>query len=392
MSPPSRDRILTTHTGSLPRPDDLVALMIADEPGPSVDALATRVRVAVREIVEKQRDASIDIPSDGEVGKRSFLNYVAERLSGVHVEETVGYMGSTNVPADIRDYPDMMRTALAGAADVAQGGKAVARVMVNDGEIEYVGHAQVQSDIANLKAAVDGGPFAGAFMSSISPGSVASALGRTYYSDQAAVIEVLGHALSHEYRAIVDAGLTLQIDAPEFGCKHMMADVTLDSYRTMIATVVAALNRALDGLDPDRVRVHVCWGNYPGPHHHDVPLSDVLDLVYQVNANGISVEAANPRHQHEWRSFQQLPLPTGKYVIPGVIDVCTPYIEHPQVVADRIVRYADVVGRERLVAGTDCGFGSEVNRRNVPSDIAFAKLATLAHGAKLATDAIWSYA
>jgi 5-methyltetrahydropteroyltriglutamate--homocysteine methyltransferase len=380
-------RILTTHVGSLPRPDDLVAMIAPGVERGDPHVLDARIRDAVEEVVEKQRDAGVDVPSDGEAGKPSFLNYVAERLSGVQIEETVGWAGSEYVPSDIADYPDILATALAGSAAVAEPeeAKGVARVMVNDGPLEYAGRQQLGRDLDNFKAALEGKGFTDAFVPAISPGSAATAMARSHYGSRRELIDALADALAHEYRAIVDAGFIVQIDAPDFGCKHMMGDPPLAEFREQLGWTVEALNRALEGVDPARARIHVCWGNYPGPHHRDVPLADVLDLVYDVNVAGISVEAANPRHQHEWRAFAELPLPGGKYLIPGVVDVCTPYIEHPQVIADRIVRYARVVGADRLQAGTDCGFGSEANRRNVPPDIAFAKLSSLAEGATLAS-------
>ena len=216
-------------------------------------------------------------------------------------------------------------------------------------------------------------------------------MGTTYYPDRRDYLFALADALSHEYRAIVERGFVLQVDCPDLALgRHVeFADRPLAEFRAIVELHVEALNHALARIDPARVRIHVCWGNYPGPHHHDVALRDILDILYPVNASGLSIEGANPRHEHEWAVFEELPLPEGKVLIPGVIDTCTNYIEHPEVVAQRIVRYANVVGRENVIAGTDCGFATFAGRSAVVPEVAYAKLASLAEGAQLASAALW---
>jgi 5-methyltetrahydropteroyltriglutamate--homocysteine methyltransferase len=261
----------------------------------------------------------------------------------------------------------------------------------NDGPIAYVGQEPLATDLDNLTAAVADQPVAEAFLPAISPGCAAMLMGSTYFDDRRDFLFALASALSEEYRSIVDREFVLQVDCPDLALgRHLeFADRPLSAYRENAELHVAALNHALLGIDPDRVRVHVCWGNYPGPHHHDVPLRDILDILYQIKASGLSVEGANPRHQHEWTVFQELPLPDEKVLIPGVIDSCSNYIEHPEVVAQRIERYAGVVGRERVIAGTDCGFATMAGRSAVDPNVAYAKLASLAEGARLASARLW---
>jgi 5-methyltetrahydropteroyltriglutamate--homocysteine methyltransferase len=262
----------------------------------------------------------------------------------------------------------------------------------NDGPISYVGWDQLATDLDNFSAAVANQPVADAFLPAISPGSVAMLMGTAYFGSRRDFVFTLADALREEYRAIVDRGFVLQVDCPDLALgRHVeFADAPLAEFRSVAELHVAALNQALAGIDPNRVRVHVCWGNYPGPHHHDVPLRDILDIVYQVDAAGISIEGANPRHEHEWAVFESMPLPPDKVLIPGVIDTCTNCIEHPEVVAQRIERYARVVGRERIIAGTDCGFSTMAGRSAVDPDVAYAKLASLAEGAKLASSRLWA--
>jgi 5-methyltetrahydropteroyltriglutamate--homocysteine methyltransferase len=261
----------------------------------------------------------------------------------------------------------------------------------NDGPIAYVGRARLSADLDNLAAAIEGQPVVEAFLPAISPGCVAMLMGTTYFSSRRELLFALAEALREEYRGIVRRGFLLQVDCPDLALgRHVeFADKTVEEFRAIVALHVEALNHALEGIDPERVRMHVCWGNYPGPHHHDVALRDILDLVYRVNAAGLSLEGANPRHEHEWRVFEEMPLPEGKVLIPGVIDTCTNYIEHPEAVAQRIARYASVVGPERVIAGTDCGFGTMAGRSAVVPEVAYAKLASLAEGARRASAALW---
>jgi 5-methyltetrahydropteroyltriglutamate--homocysteine methyltransferase len=377
----SQDRILTTHTGSLPRPPDLLPLLLA----PNDDGVACeRVREAVQEAVRKQVAVGIDVVSDGEMGKPGFVQYVQDRLTGFQGKEASRRFS----PRDLLDYPEVAQRLF-----VTAEGKEQPRppMPANDGPVEYVGQKQLETDLANLASALNNQPVAEAFLPAISPGSVAMLLGTNFYPNRRVFLLALAEALRTEYCAIVDRGFILQVDSPDLalGRHEEFADRSLAEFREIVKLQVEALNLALEGIDPDRVRMHVCWGNYPGPHHHDVPLKDILDLVYQVNANGLSIEGANPRHEHEWTVFAELPLPEEKVLIPGVIDTCTNCIEHPQTVAQRITRYAQVVGRERVIAGTDCGFGTMAGRSAVVRDVAYAKLASLSEGARLASEELW---
>ena len=384
---PSSSRVLTTHAGSLPRPADVRAVLMRGGDR-SDDAIRQRMREAVAEAVGRQVDSGIDVVSDGETGKVGFILYVADRLAGVSLERTVDGVYSRHGPADLRDYPEALGFAFAGTAisgEQEAGIREETTMLVNDGPITYTGAAQLAEGLDSLRAALEGRDVEDAFLPAISPSIAAMQMVRRHYESHAELLEALGEALAHEYRAVVDAGFILQVDTPDITGKHVLGfDMSLQAYREQVAVQIDVLNRALRGIDPSRVRIHLCWGNYPGPHHHDLPLRDVIDLAYRVNAAGISVEAANPRHEHEWTVFEEAPLPEGKYVIPGVIDVCSPYIEHPEVVAQRIERYARVVGVENVVAGTDCGFGSTAGRTNVPERIVWAKLSSLAEGAKRA--------
>jgi 5-methyltetrahydropteroyltriglutamate--homocysteine methyltransferase len=261
----------------------------------------------------------------------------------------------------------------------------------NDGPIAYAGDDRLGAELDDFAAALADQPVAEAFLPAVSPGCVAMLMGTTHFATRRDYLEALAGGLRTEYRAIVARGFVLQVDCPDLALgRHVeFADQSIAEFRAIVELHVAALNLALAGIDSERVRVHVCWGNYPGPHHHDVALREILDLVYQIDAAGLSIEGANPRHEHEWTVFEALPLPPGKVLIPGVIDTCTNYIEHPEVVAQRIVRYARVVGRENVIAGTDCGFGTMAGRSAVVPDVAYAKLASLAEGARLASATLW---
>jgi 5-methyltetrahydropteroyltriglutamate--homocysteine methyltransferase len=382
--PRSAERILTTHTGSLPRPAELLSLPVAaEQSGADGDDRRDRVRDAVREVVRQQVVAGIDVVSDGEMSKPGFAHYIKDRLTG--------FQGAVAArpfaPGDLRDYPEVARSLF------TQDGRELPRPLMptNDGPIVYVGWDALAEDLANLSGAVVAEAATAAFLPAISPGSVAMLLGTTYFANREGFLFALADALHEEYERIVGAGFLLQVDCPDLALgRHLeFADEPLSAFLAAIEMHVAALNRALAGIDPERVRVHVCWGNYPGPHHRDVPLRDILDIVYQVNASGLSIEGANPRHEHEWTVFAELPLPDNKVLIPGVIDTCTNCIEHPETVAQRIERYARVVGRERVIAGTDCGFATMAGRSAVAPNVAYAKLATLAEGARLASSRLW---
>lgn len=379
----STERILTTHAGSLPRPPELLELLAARAERRQVDEveLRQRVRAAIEEAVRRQVEVGIDLVSDGEMGKAGFANYVMDRMSGFGGEDDA----APSRLRDIEDFPEVAQRLVVRQSTTRM------RRPANDGPIWYVGGDELAADLADFGAAAASAGAAGAFLPAASPGCVVQIMPSTHYATRREYLLALAEALRVEYRAITEAGYVLQVDCPDLAMgRHVeFGDRTLAEFRANLELHVEALNHGLEGIDPERVRVHVCWGNYPGPHHHDVPLRDILDLVYAVRANGVSIEGANPRHEHEWKVFEELPPPPGKYLIPGVIDSCTNYIEHPELVAQRIVRFARVVGRENVVAGTDCGFSTFAGFSAVAPDVAYAKLASLAEGARLASAELW---
>jgi 5-methyltetrahydropteroyltriglutamate--homocysteine methyltransferase len=380
----STERILTTHTGSLPRPPDLTAALLGSVGLPREgEHLLERVRTAVQEAVQRQVWAGIDVISDGETGKPGFAHYVKDRLSGFQGQAAPRPFA----PRDLLDFPEVARHLF------VSDGKELPRpsMPTNDGPVRYTGWDQLAADLDIFSAEVENQSVTEAFLPAVSPGCVAMLMGTIYYPARRDFLYALADALREEYRAIVRRGFLLQIDCPDLALgRHLeFPDASIPEFRAEIELHIEVLNHALDGIDPDRVRVHVCWGNYPGPHHHDVPLADILDIVYRVKASGLSIEGANPRHEHEWAVFAEMPLPPDKVLIPGVIDTCTNSIEHPETVAQRIERYAGVVGRERVIAGTDCGFATMAGRSAVVPDVAYAKLASLAEGARRASARLW---
>jgi 5-methyltetrahydropteroyltriglutamate--homocysteine methyltransferase len=370
----STDRILTTHTGSLPRPDDLVDMLRKLDAREPLDeaAFQQRVREAVAETVQRQRKAGIDVLNDGEEGKVGYSTYIKDRCTGFEGESR-----STMVQAEGRDFPEW-------AANRAR--PSMTRPTCN-GPIAWKDFAAVKRDIDNLAAAAAGSGAEEVFMSAASPGVIAAFLTNDYYPSEAAYLEAIANVMRDEYRAIVDAGFILQLDCPDLAMTrhNRHADKTLLEFRKIAALNVEVLNEATKDIPADRMRLHLCWGNYEGPHQLDVDLKDIIDIVLTSRAEGISFEGANPRHENEWRVFRDVKLPDGKVLIPGVIDSTTNFIEHPEVIADRIERYASVVGKQNVIAGTDCGFGTFAGGRTVFPDIAWAKLAALSEGAALAT-------
>jgi 5-methyltetrahydropteroyltriglutamate--homocysteine methyltransferase len=380
----STERILTTHTGSLPRPPDLAAALL-DPDGSHIQSEQLRelVRAAVHEAVQRQVAAGIDVVSDGEMGKPGFAHYVKDRLTGFQGETAPRPF----TPLDLVDFPEVARRLFVSDR------KELPRppMPTNDGPIAYIGWDQLAADLDTFSAEVENQSVEEAFLPAVSPGCAAMLMGTTHFESRRDFLYALADALREEYRAIVGRGFLLQVDCPDLALgRHLeFSDLSLAAFRAAIELHVEALNQALEDIDPDRVRIHVCWGNYPGPHHHDVALAEILEILYQVNASGLSIEGANPRHEHEWTVFEQIPLPADKVLIPGVIDTCTNYIEHPETVAQRIERYARVVGRERVIAGIDCGFATIAGRSAVVPDVAYAKLASLAEGARLASSRLW---
>jgi 5-methyltetrahydropteroyltriglutamate--homocysteine methyltransferase len=387
----STERILTTHVGSLARPPELIAMMSGTGNGQLQDepARAKTVRDAVADVVRKQVRAGLDIVNDGEQSKPSFRMYVDERLTGFERKPGGGQDLLGDLPGDLIDFPEY-------AASRRAAGEGQGRVpepsMACTGPIAYRGQAAVQADIANLLGAVDGLATQEAFMTAASPAIIGVYRPNEYYLDEQAYLFAIADAMHEEYRAIVDAGLILQVDAPDLATirTRLFRDLTLAQWRVKAELFVAAINRALTGILPERVRLHVCWGAGESPHHLDVPLVDVVDIILDANVGAYAVEAANGRHAHEWKVWKDVKLPPEKALIPGVIDNKTNIIEHPAAVAERLVRFADVVGRERVIGGVDCGFSTSAgtNLRCHPT-VAYAKLATLAEGAKLATKELW---
>jgi 5-methyltetrahydropteroyltriglutamate--homocysteine methyltransferase len=377
----STDRILTTHTGSLPRPSDLLSMMTAAESGGAADAkqLQTRIRSAVAEVVRKQVHAGVDIVNDGEASKPSYSTYVKDRLTGFNGEADVMAI------ADLADYPEFgERFARQGVLDTLKRPACTA-------PITYKNLDAVNQDIADLKAAIAESKPVEAFLTAASPGVISIFLGNHHYKTHEAYLAALADAMKTEYDAIHQAGLILQVDCPDFAMgRHIQfPDATVDEFRRNLSLHVEALNHARAGIPEDRVRIHLCWGNYEGPHHRDIPIRDIIDIVFKAHAAGISYEGANPRHEHEWAVFKDVKLPPGKVLIPGVIDSTNNYIEHPELIAQRITNLARVVGRENVIAGSDCGFATVAGYTPVDPKITWAKLTAMSEGAKLASQQLW---
>ena len=377
----SSDRFLTTHTGSLPRPDDLIRMMYAKEEGVPVEraALDARVRAAVAEVVKKQVEAGIDLVNDGEMSKPSYATYVKDRLAGF------GGTGNTFVYQDLADFPNLAKRVFGDPGRSRRKTPACnAAIGVRDADA-------AKADVDNLRQALAAVQRTDAFMSAASPGVVSLFFRNDHYRDQEAYLFAIAEAMRHEYETVAKAGIVLQIDCPDLAMgRHIQyADLSLEEFRKRAGMHIAALNHALTNIAPEQLRLHLCWGNYEGPHHHDVPLADIIDVVFTARPAAISFEAANPRHGHEWTLFERVKLPDGKVLIPGVIESKSNFIEHPELVAQRIARYADLVGRENVIAGSDCGYGTWVGQAAVDPDVVWAKLAALAEGARIASKEFW---
>jgi 5-methyltetrahydropteroyltriglutamate--homocysteine methyltransferase len=376
----SMSHILTTHTGSLPRSRELQELLRPREERQAFDpsTLAASVRAAVAEVVQQQRAIGIDVINDGEQGRSQYAAYVKERLTGFEGERLI----RARPRLGDADFPDYVAT--------HQSSTSMPQPACT-GPIAWRDKDAVQEDIANLKAAVGRHQVEEVFMTAASPGVIANFLPNEYYPTEEAYLYALAGVMKDDYRAIVQAGFLLQIDCPDLAMTRVsqFAHLSVDEFKDVVALHVDVLNSALEGLPPERLRLHLCWGNYEGPHHYDVPLREILPIVLKARPVGLSFEGANPRHAHEWKVWQEIRLPDEKVIIPGVLDSTTNFIEHPELVAERIVRYAEVVGRERVIAGTDCGFGTSAWGRKVESKIAWAKLQSMVEGARLASAALW---
>ncbi|MEK7782390.1 MAG: cobalamin-independent methionine synthase II family protein [Candidatus Binatota bacterium] len=379
----STERILTTHAGSLPQPDDLKEMVVAKNNGRPYDqeALTRRVRSAVAEVVRKQIDCGLDIVNDGELGKANFSRYVRERLSGfVERPAKPEERPSTIFGRDLKEFPEYFQKRLS-----TMRGENVWRVFCNE-PLKYVGHAAVKAEIETFKAALQGVKVQEAFLPAVAPGTLEHWLKNDYYPSDEAYLFAIAEAMREEYKAIVEAGFLLQIDNPDLpDAWQINADMSVAEYRKYAEMRVDALNHALRDIAPESVRFHTCWGSYHGPHKYDIPLRDIVDLILKVRANTYSIEASNARHEHEWRVWEEVKLPDGKVLVPGVVGHATDIVEHPELIADRLVRYAKLVGRENVMAGTDCGLGPRVG----DPKIAWAKFEAMAEGARLATRQLW---
>ena len=377
----STDRFLTTHTGSLPRPDDLIQMMYAKEEGVPVEplALAARIREAVAEVVKKQADAGVDLINDGEMSKPSYATYVKDRLNGF------GGTGNTFVYQDVHEFPALEKKVF------GDPGRSRRKTPACNAPISVRDKEAPQADVDNLTAALKSVKAVGGFMSAASPGVVSLFFRNDHYKDFETYIYAIADAMRHEYETVTKAGLVLQIDCPDLGMgRHIQyADLSLEEFRKRAELHVEALNHAVAKIPVEQLRMHLCWGNYEGPHHHDVPLANVIDIVFKAKPCAISFEAANPRHAHEWTVFETVKLPEGKVVIPGVIESKSNFIEHPELIAQRISHYANLVGRENVIAGSDCGFGTWVGQAAVDPDVVFAKFKAMREGADIATKRFW---
>jgi 5-methyltetrahydropteroyltriglutamate--homocysteine methyltransferase len=374
-------RFLTTHIGSLPRPVDLMEVMFAREDGLPLEAGAVdaMVRDAVQEVVGLQVEAGIDIVNDGEMSKPSYATYIKDRLNGF------GGTGNSFAFQDLEDFPDTKSRVF------ADPGRKHRKTPACNGPITVKDMEAVRRDAANLKSALATNPGAKPFMSAASPGVTAFFFRNDYYPTAEDYVFAIAEGLRHEYEAIAEAGITLQIDCPDLamGRHSQFTDLDLKGFRDKMALNIEALNRAVVNIPAEQLRMHLCWGNYPGPHHCDVPFKDIVDMVWKAKPATILFEAANPRHAHEYHLFETVKLPEGKVLAPGVIECQSNYIEHPEVVAERIGRYAHLVGRDNVVGAVDCGFSIHVGSGGVDPKVAYAKLASLAQGAAIASKTFW---
>jgi 5-methyltetrahydropteroyltriglutamate--homocysteine methyltransferase len=376
----STTRILTTHTGSLPRSGDLLNLLIAEQSRSGADrsALDAAIQRAVAEVVQKQAAHGLDVINDGEQGRVDYTVYIKDRLTG--------FDGESAPPLGTGDeeFPEL-------AAVLRQFASPFQNRPACTGPVTWKDWSAVEAEVRNLKAAMANVPAEEFFMTSPSPGQIARFLQNRYYADEETYLYALADVMKAQYDAIVDAGFVLQLDCPDLALSRhtVFAHLSLEAFRQVIAMHVEALNYAVRNIPSDRMRMHICWGSTMGPHHTDVPLRDIVDIVLNGRPAALSFPGANPRHAHEWKIWKEVQLPEGKIIIPGVIDSTSNFVEHPELVAERIVRYANVVGREHMMAGVDCGFGTFAGRIQVDSKIVWLKLQALTEGARLASQELW---
>jgi 5-methyltetrahydropteroyltriglutamate--homocysteine methyltransferase len=379
----STERILVTHQGTLPRPPDLRQMVMDRAAGKTVDRTKINERwaEATKEVVKRQIEIGIDSINDGELNKSSFSNYVRERLGGITVvpaKENDGLEQQMMFSRDLPEYGEYFKDRVEAALRAPR--------MILTGPVTYIGQADIQADIANFKAALEGQRYNEAYLPAVTPGTMEHWLRNQHYSTDEEFLMACADAMHEEYQAIVDAGFLLQVDDPDLPDGwHIHTEMDLPQYLEFADLRVEALNRALRGIPADRVRFHTCWGSYHGPHKYDLPLKDIVHLILKVNAGAYSIEASNPMHDHEWEVWETVKLPAGKQLIPGVVGHCSDHIEHPQLVANRLVRYGEIVGRENIMAGTDCGLGSRVGHPN----IAWSKYEAMVEGARIASKKLW---
>jgi 5-methyltetrahydropteroyltriglutamate--homocysteine methyltransferase len=376
----SSEKIVTTHTGSLPRPRDLVRLLLEerDTPGTNRPALEAAARRAVADVVQRQIACGLDVINDGEQGRTDYTVHVKDRLTG--------FEGPSTPPLGTGDeqFPEL-------AALLSQFASPFQHRPACSGPIAWKDFPAVEADLARAKQAMAPVAAQEVFMTSPSPGQIARYLKNQHYPSEEAYIYALADVMRAEYRAITEAGFILQLDCPDLAMLRsaVLAHLSLDDFRKVITMHVEALNHAVRDIPPDRMRVHVCWGSTVGPHHTDVPLRDIVDVILRARPAAVSFPGANPRHGHEWKIWKEVRLPEGKVIIPGVIDSTSNFVEHPELVADRIVQHARLVGRDNVIAGVDCGFGTFAGRVQVDSKIVWMKLQSLSEGAKLASRELW---
>jgi 5-methyltetrahydropteroyltriglutamate--homocysteine methyltransferase len=377
----STKRFLTTHTGSLPRPEALIRAMFAKEEGVPVDdaGLKARIRDAVAAVVKKQVEAGIDLVNDGEMSKPSYATYIKDRLNG---------FGGTSQPLvyqDLVPFPDLARRVF------GDPGRSRRKTPGCNAPVSLRDPTAAAADVENLAAALEPVAVEGAFISAASPGVVSLFFHNGHYPSHEAYLFAIAEAMRAEYESVAKAGFVLQLDCPDLAMgRHIQyAHLGIEDFRKQARLHIEALNHAVANIPAEQVRLHLCWGNYEGPHHCDVPLKDIIEVVFEAKASGLSFEAANPRHAHEWTVFEEITLPPGKVLIPGVLESKTNFIEHPELIAQRIGRYAKLVGRENVIAGSDCGYGTWVGQAAVDPAVVWAKLASMAEGARLATRQFW---
>jgi 5-methyltetrahydropteroyltriglutamate--homocysteine methyltransferase len=382
----STERILTSHSGSLPRPAGLRELVMAQTRGEAVDeaALESSLKVAVKEVVRQQIEVGLDSINDGEVSKQSFTDYARTRIGGYEM-----------LPADQGRRMDITARDKTKFADYFTANPVpwlrsppTTRPVCTD-KLRYVGQGHLKRDIENLKSALAGAQVAESYLTAVTPGAIEHWMANRYYNTNEEFLAAIGEVMRAEYRAIIDAGFLLQVDAPDLlDAWNCLPQLNVSEYRNYAALRVDILNEALRGIPREKVRVHSCWGSFHGPHHDDIPLKDIAEVIFRVKAGSYSIEASNPCHEHEWRVFETVKLPDGATLVPGVIGHCSDFIEHPDLVAERLVRYAKLVGRENVLAGTDCGLGTKVGHASV----AWAKFGAMVEGARRASKILWGRA